>query len=53
MGAPGAVSRFFATQFSVASDNYQAVGTHALAVREYVATETDNKIAARQGGGRP
>jgi hypothetical protein len=54
MGAPGgAVSRYFTTQFSVSAANFQAVGTHELAVREDVATEADNKIAARQGGGRP
>jgi hypothetical protein len=51
MGAPGAVSRLIATRFSVLSATYRVMSTQVMAVHEYAATEIDNKIAARQGGG--
>ncbi len=51
MGAPGAVSRLIATRFTVLSATYRVMSTQVMAVHEYAATEIDNKIAARQGGG--
>ncbi|MGO8849082.1 PE family protein [Mycobacterium sp.] len=65
VSAQNKVSLSTATQFSVHAATCRAVGTHAVAVDElftetlhasgssYAATETDNTIAARQGGGRP